>query len=219
MRLAADVSSDFLKAGQLTSEAGGEFVQDSTLKGAGRQAEATLTLRVAVDRLHVVLNELRKLGKVNSENVAGEDVTTQIVDLEARLRNDRRVEEELLKLFDQRQNAPLKEILELRDKLSQVRQAIEQITAQRERLGRLVSLATILIILRPADAPQSAAPTLFNHFATSISAAFHNGLIFLTDSFAGLIALLIGGLLWWLLAALVAAFVWRAIRKSNKPVL
>lgn len=208
-----DVRAAFLKAAYLIREADGEFVQDSALTGSGATAQANLTLRVAAGRLGEVLNELRQLGTVETEKKEGQDVTTQVVDLEARLRNETRVEQELLALFDSRKNAPLKEILELRDHLGRVRQTIEQLGAQRERLGRLVSLATVLVIIRAEDAPPPATPGLGAYFGEAIQNAWLRGMTFLSDTIAALLALLVGGLIWWLL--LIAA-VLVAVRRAGR---
>jgi hypothetical protein len=62
-----DVRALFLKAAQLVSEAGGEYVESSALTGSGRNAQANLTIRVRADRLSEVLNALRQLGTVESE--------------------------------------------------------------------------------------------------------------------------------------------------------
>ena len=132
---------------------------------------------MAAGRLGEVLNALRELGEVKSVRKGGQDVTTQVVDLEARLRNERRIETELLALFDQRKDATLEEILKLRDKLGEVRRQIEQLVAQRQRLSRLVSLATILVIIRTPDAraEQEADLGLGAYFSESIGAAWKRG--------------------------------------------
>jgi len=215
---AKDVQAVFLKASQLLSEARGEYVQDSSLTGEGVHTEASLTLRVAADRLPEVLNELRQLAEVRSEKITGEDVTGQVVDLEARLRNEQRVEAELLTLLETRKNSPLKEILELRSSISGVRQAIEQLTAQRDRFGRLVSLATVLVIIRPADAPAPPPPKtgLWSHFGDTFQRAWENGTLFLVNTLAGLVSVLIGGLVWWVLLV-VAILIVRAYRRRTRP--
>lgn len=205
-----DVRSAFLKAMHLISEAGGEYIQDSALTGTGKDAQANLTLRIGVDRLSAVLNDLRNLGKVRAEGINGEDVTAQVVDLEARLRNEQRVESELLQLLEKRSDAPLKEILELHDNIGRVRQTIEQITAQREKLSRLVALATILVIIKPENAPapppEQKKQTIGQYFGHVISTDWHDGLQVLADTLAGAVKLLVGGLIWWvaLLAGLLA---------------
>ena len=215
-----DVRAVFLKAALLISEAKGEYVQDSGITGRAEKMQANLTLRVAAERLPEVLNELRQLGEVRSEKTTGEDVTTQVVDLEARLRNEQRVEAELLQLLEKREDSPLKEILELRRTIADVRQAIEQLTAQRERLSRLVSLATVLVIIRPADAPPPAEPEepgLGAYFIDALGGAWHKGTTFLVNTFAGFVSVLIGGLIWWILLIAVILLV-RSYRRRTAPV-
>jgi hypothetical protein len=211
--LTDDVRAAFLKATQIVSEAKGEFVQDSSLTGTAESMQADLTLRVAADRLPEVMNELRQLGEVRSEKLAGEDVTTQIVDLEARLRNEQRVEAELLELLEKRQDAPLKEILELRSSLSQVRGVIEQLTAQRERLSRLVSLATVLVIIRTKDAPEPESPSIGSYFIDGVQTAWKKGLMLLSDTCGVLLSVLIGGLIWWVLVAIIFTAILRYRRR------
>jgi len=210
-----DVRAAFLKAILLLSEAQSEFVQESWLTGTGREVQGSLTLRVAADRLSQVLNELRQLGEVQAESSIGEDVTSQVVDLEARLRNEQRVETELLQLLEKRADAPLKEILELRRSIGQVRQNIECLTAQRERLSRLVALATVLVIIRPTDAPEpEPEPGLGAYLSGAFRNAGHKGLLFLINTLAAILSILIGGLIWWLL--LVAAILlFRAYRRRG----
>lgn len=208
-----DVRAAFAKAAHLVSEAGGEFVENSSLTGDGKTAQGNMTLRVAAARVGEVMNKLRELGTVKSENTSGEDVTTQVVDVEARIRNEQRVEKELLDLLEKRHDAPLKDILELRSSLSSVRESIERLVGQRDRLGRLVSLASILVVIRAEPLIEKPAPasTIADYFVKSISRAWHGGLESLSDTVAWIIAVAIGGVMWWIvLTAVVVAIVrWR----------
>jgi hypothetical protein len=199
-----DVPAAFAKAAHAVSEARAEYVQDSSLTGEGKNARATLTLRIAADRLGAAMNDLRALGTVKTENTTGEDVTSQAVDLDARLRNEQRVEAELLALLEKRSDAPLKEILELRQSLSSVRESIERLSGQRQHLGRLVSLATVLVIIRAPDQhDQPPAPAgLWTYFSKNIEASWTTGLAYLADTVAALLRVLVGGIIWWTLAAL-----------------
>lgn len=212
----ADVKAAFLKCQMLARTASGEYVQDSSLTGTGPQAQAHLTLRVASGRLSEVLTEIRALGDATSEKITGEDVTGQVVDLDARLHNERRIEQELLTLLDQRQDAPLKDILELRTRLSEVRGSIEQLTAQQARLSRLVSLATVLVIIRPDDAPPPPPErsSLLDHLESSFAAAWRSGLEFLIDSSAWVAQVAIGGLIWWLAAIAAIVIATRSCRRA-----
>jgi len=216
---AADVRAAYLKALHLISAAHGEYVQDSALHGQGNSAQAELTLRVAVDRLSEVLDRLRDLGEVRSERGNSDDVTDQAVDLDARIRNEQRIETELLELVESRKDAPLKEILELRDKLAEVRRSIERLTGQRERLDRLTALATVLVIIRTTDAPPvPQANSLVDYFDKALRSAWRAGLQFLADTFAVVLSVLIGGVVWWVVLAAVIVAVVRYRRRTATKV-
>ncbi len=217
--LTNDVRATFLKATQLPSEARSEYLEASSLTGAGDEMQASLTLRVAADRLSEVLNQLRQLGEVRSEDSRGEDVTSQVVDLDARLRNERRIETELLELLDKRDDAPLREVLELRNHINRVRQSIEQLTAQQQRLGRLVSLATILVIIRAEDAPEpEPEPALGKYFSENIGTSWTSGLRFLSDTIANLLRVLVGGVIWWVLLTVAILAITRHHRQAHLPI-
>lgn len=213
-----DVAAAMSKAMFLVSEAGGEYVEASSIHGASETASATLTLRVRAERLSTVLNELRKLGEVSTETAGGEDVTAQVVDLEARLRNERRIELELLELLTRRNDAPLKEVLELRAEINRVRESIERLQAQQDRFSRLVSLATVLVNIRASDAPEPIETGMWTYLTDSVSAAFGRAMRFVIDTVATIVALLIGGAPFWLLIA-AAGFAFHAYRKHRRKSL
>ncbi len=213
-----DVRGTFAKAAHIVSEAGGEYVENSSLTGEGKTAQATMTLRVAAGRLGPVMTSLRELGTVKAENTTGEDVTAQVVDVESRIRNEQRVEQELLQLLDKRADAPLKDILELRGSLASVRESIERLIGQREKLGRLVSLASVLVVIRTADAPPPPPPQksgMGEYFTKAVAGSWRSGLEFLADTVAAGVALVVGGLVWWLILAAAAVGVVRWTRRLS----
>lgn len=218
----ADVRADFSRAAMLVNDGLGEFVESSSLTGEGAAAQGTLTLRVTAERLSDVLNELRTLGEVVSEKSSGDDVTEQAVDLEARLRNEQRVETELLGLLETRKGAPLKEILDMREQVARVRERIEQMTAQHERLGRSVSLATVLVILRPVAPADPAAQeakheaSTWEYFTQRMAVAWQGGTRSLADSAADIVRALVGGLVWWALLAGVIGACLRMTREARR---
>ncbi len=210
-----DTRDTFAKCQHLLRLDLGEFVEGSTLTGQGNDARAQLTLRVAASRMDEVLNSLRTLGKIDSENATGDDVSAQVVDLDARLRNERTVECEVLKLLETRKDAQLKDILELRDKLSSIRATIEQLQGRRDTLGRHISLASILILIRPdtSEKPVAKPSSLFDGFSNEMSNAWSSGVNALTQTIAFLIRIAVGGLIWWLLLLCAIAIARRAIRR------
>ena len=208
-----DVQAVFLKVAHVLSEAGGGYVQESSVTGSGDTARTSLTLRVAARRLSDVLNQLRELGDVRGEQVTDEDVTFRVVDLEARLRDKQRVEVELPDLLEKRGDVPLREISDLRQALSDVRERIERLTVQRQHLGRLMSLAAVLVIIRSDTIePGPERFTIGQYFADGMSGPWRKGLTLLADTCAFVVSVLVGVLIWWILLAVMVAVVWRYSR-------
>ncbi len=209
-----DVRAAFVKVQMLVSEAGGEYIEQSAISGQDEQMQADLTLRVSASRVSEVLNTLRDIGEVISQQLSGEDVTAQAVDLEARLSNERRVEAELLELLESRQDAELKDVLELRRNIGQVREQIERLVAQQQHLSHLVSLATVLVIIRhdAQPEPEPEHTGIGAYFARVMGDAWESGITGLADSVAWIASTLLGGLIWWSIAAVALWMAWRKFR-------
>ncbi len=124
--------------------------------------------------------------------------------------NERRVEAELLELLDTRKDAELKDVLELRTHIGQVREQIERLVAQQQHLAHLVSLATVLVIIRHDGEPAKAEATgIGAYFADVMKSAWERGITGLADSIAWIAATLLGGLIWWTIAAIALWLAWR----------
>lgn len=207
-----DVRAAFVKVQMLVSEAGGEYIEQSAISGQDEQMQADLTLRISASRMSEILNALRDIGEVISQQLSGEDVTAQAVDIEARLSNERRVEAELLGLLESRKDADLKDVLELRRNIGQVREQIERLVAQQQHLSHLVSLATVLVIIRHEGQPEPEPEHtgIGAYFARVMGNAWESGITGLADSVAWIASTLLGGLIWWSIAG---AALWAAWRK------
>ena len=187
--------------------------------GQASSFETVLVQQVRSGSAPIPLRLLRTLGVVASEQARSEDVTNQVVDLEARLRNEQRVEEELLELLESRVDADLSEILKLQSEIGRVRTNIERYIAQRDQLSRLVSLATILVIIRP-DAIEPEKPkeaSMWVDFKGSIKDSWQGGVAFLSNTIAGLVGLLVGGLVWWIALIAVWLMIRRYVRAMPEP--
>jgi hypothetical protein len=135
----------------LTAEMGG-FVSNSNAWKEKDQLRARITVRVPADRLDQALTQIRDLATdVQSEDRDSDDVTEQFTDLEARLRNLRKTEGELLELLETRQEetGDTEAILEVHRYLTDIRGQIEQIQGRMNYLSNLSAMATIQISLTP----------------------------------------------------------------------
>jgi hypothetical protein len=128
----------------IAAQAGG-FLDQITVNGAAGTARTlTGTLRVPADRLTEALARLRQLGQVTEDTQGSEDVTDQIVDLDARLANARATEERLNDILKNR-TGKLSDVLDVERELARVRLEIERMDAERVNIGRRVSYATITL--------------------------------------------------------------------------
>ena len=112
----------------------------SSPTGSGRSF--TATLRIPTDQLDSALADLKQLGRVETESQKGEDVTSQYVDLEARLANSRHTEDRLTTLLRDR-TGKLSDVLAVEEEISRVRGEIEQMEAERKTLSSQIQFATI----------------------------------------------------------------------------
>lgn len=209
-----DVTSTFARLQSLLSPVGGEYVEQSSLSGAGASTVGTATLRVGASRLGVVQAAVAEWGTVVSQTSAGEDVTDQAVDLESRLTVERRVERELLELLESRRGSPLKEILEVREQLNTVRTQIERLTAQQARLNSLVSLATLTVTLRGIEQPD-APEGLLDYASQSLRVTWKRALSTAIDSVAWILGVLVGGIVFWIALAVLVLLGYRLYRRST----
>ena len=108
--------------------------------GTGRTLDATL--HIPADQRDAAITEIKKLGRVESESQTGEEVTSQYVDLEARLSNARHTEQRLTDMLRQR-TGKLSDVLAVEQEISRVRGEIEQMEAQKKTLTARVEFLTL----------------------------------------------------------------------------
>lgn len=116
---------------------------------------ATLSFRVPAAQLDRTITAVIELGYLQSRTISAEDVTDQLVDADARLRNLRKTEESLLALLQK--SGSIRDILAVNQQISQTRQQIEQIDAQLKNLRTRVAYSTVNLTIEqsvagPADA-------------------------------------------------------------------
>jgi Domain of unknown function (DUF4349) len=131
-------------------------LQDNRSDSRNGLQNVSMQIRIPQSKLEPTLEKFTQLGTVKSQSRTAEDVSEQLVDLDARLRNLRKQEELLLKIMEQRSGS-VAEILNVARELSTIRQSIEQIDAQRKNLQTQVSYSTIYLNL---EAPAAIAPEL-----------------------------------------------------------
>jgi hypothetical protein len=109
-----------------------------------------LTIRVPASAFEQAMSDLRGLGSVEGQSISGQDVTSQFIDLAARLRTWQAQEAVLLRLM--RRATSIESTLRVQNQLQDVQFRIEQIKGQLRLLDNQTSLATIDVSLREVGA-------------------------------------------------------------------
>jgi hypothetical protein len=127
----------------------GGFVHSSSSASADEARSATLVIRVASAQFDRAMADLRELGDVVGEDISGEDVSAQFVDLEARLRNWEAQEAVLLRLMAEA--STIDESIKVQRNLQEVQLEIERIRGQLRLLRDQTDLGTISLTLTEGD--------------------------------------------------------------------
>jgi len=123
------------------------YLDQLTVRGeTGSGKSLSATLRLPSSQLESGLVELRKLGKVLEESQGSSDVTSQYVDLQARLTNARNTEQRLLALQRERTDK-LTDVVGVEREIARVREEIERMEAQRKDVFNKTQFATIQVEL------------------------------------------------------------------------
>jgi DNA repair exonuclease SbcCD ATPase subunit len=135
----------------------GGFVSDSTQevneRGNETWTQGTVVIRVPRENFTALFEDAQEVGTVQQATRRSEDVTDQLVDLEARLENLRSERDRLRTLYEQANTT--EDILEVQERLSDVQGEIERLEARIRSLRNQVAFSTITVHMqepRP-DAP------------------------------------------------------------------
>ena len=184
------------RASAQVGDAGGRIDSRTEYGGSALDpARITLTLRVPADKLDGVMDGLKGLGTVQSLDMQTEDVTSQRVDLDARIKALQTSVDRLLAIMrDARDPSAL---IEAESALSQRQADLDSLRAQRAALGEQISYSTITVDL-VAGETGGPAPEEYRGFLGQME----RGWDALVDTGSNLL-LLVGLLLPWIGAAIV----------------
>lgn len=117
---------------------------------------ATLTLRIPAAHFDDALSQLAAIGsKVLVEATREEDVTSAVVDMNARLKNLQASAAQYRLLVGRAKS--IDDILAVQSRLDDVQRQIEELTAQLKSVTNQASLATLTVTLQPKPQPVKAA--------------------------------------------------------------
>ncbi|MBZ0290231.1 MAG: DUF4349 domain-containing protein [Anaerolineae bacterium] len=153
LRLVVDAADSSLAAiTSMAEEMGGWVVTSNTsmvTTAAGQSvAQGSITIRVPSDKLDEALSQIKSgAGKVEYENVSGQDVTQQYVDLSSRLTNLEAAEVQLRSIMDEARKT--EDVLSVYNQLVSTRGEIEQIRGQLQYYDEASAYSSISVDLIP----------------------------------------------------------------------
>lgn len=154
--IVADTETALADIERIATDLDGYVADVDVSKGRYDEMEAlraSMTLRVPSDSLDDAVDRMQALATdVNYLKIDRQDVTDQYSDLDARFRNLRATEAELLALLTevrQRPNAKVEDILAVHRSLTQIRGEIETLQGRKNLLDNQIDFSTIWVELVP----------------------------------------------------------------------
>ncbi len=198
----------------LTREENGDVLalDDKGRTEHGGQSSADMQLRVPEDRFEQTLQALGRIGSARARSINAEDLTTQIVDSGARLRNLRRTEIDIQKIMDR--SGSIGQILEAENQLSSVREQIETLDADLKSMRNRVWYSTISVTLAAEASTAPLEPTAAAQLVSSWRAALHAVSQF-TIGLAATIVWIAAFVPYLLLASVAFWFVMKRFRRAS----
>ncbi|SFL09211.1 protein of unknown function [Halogranum rubrum] len=130
-------------------ESQGGYVSDTTQQVHGWENETwttgTLVLRVPKENFSALFETVKAEGEVQESSTATQDVTDQVVDLEARLGNLRAERDRLRTLYDRANET--EDVLRVGQELSKTQEEIERLEARLRALEGRVAYSTVTVNL------------------------------------------------------------------------
>ncbi|MGB9011612.1 MAG: DUF4349 domain-containing protein [Aeromicrobium sp.] len=123
----------------------GGRVDSRNESGSGKTASAYLTVRVPSARLSQAVDQLSQSGDVVSVSLQNDDVTSTVVDLDARIRALKISIDRLEKILSQADQSA--DVVAAENALTQRQSELEAMTSQRDAIGEDVDLARLDIEL------------------------------------------------------------------------
>ena len=193
-----------------------EFRQQDNRGQVKPNETVTVVVRVPASQFGPMLEQIRSVGsRVIQEKVAGQDVTEEYIDLEARIRTKKALEAQFMEIMKQAKK--VSEALEVQSQIAEVRTEIERLEGRRRFLENQSAMSTITITLQ-TPAPLVTATT--SGFGNDIKRAFGDGIDVGAAIILGLIRFLIVmvpvGILILLPAGLLIRYFIRRLRLTEK---
>jgi Domain of unknown function (DUF4349) len=221
LELEANSSEESQQKITAIAESKGGFVVESQQSSSDVRATTrdivTMTVRVPSAKFNETLDEIRKTAnRVIVETIKSDDVTEEFIDIEARLKAKKSLEEQFLEIM-KRANS-VEDALNVQTQLAEVRGEIEKIEGRKRFLENQASLSTIKIRLQTPSAFSANSSGFFYRLKESFSSGFNFALNFVLVLITFLIGILPFLLFIVLPVYLLIRYFWRKQHRQKSIV-
>ena len=197
----------------LVAKHGGFVASSETDRRFNNQQSGTWVVRIPTTEYAAFLTGVGSLGFTESRSENAQDVTEEFVDVEARIKTKRKLEERMVTMLEERPGK-LSDVLEIERELARVREEIERMEGRMRFLSDRTSLATVTLRCREQKSYQPAeAPTFVSRIQQSWSSSLRSLQITGQNFLIGFVALVP----WVLVLGLpLLLLIWRVIKRRSR---
>lgn len=173
-------------------------------------------LMIPAAQLDAALADLKALGRVEQEQQGGEEVTSQVVDLDARLKNARETETQLTDILRSR-TGKIGDVLEVQKEMARVRGEIEGMEAAQKQLRERIAFASVDLTLAEEYQAQlgGSTSTAARQIRNALVDGYHAAVDGLLSVCVFLLSIGPSLFLWGLILFWPARWAWRHWQKSR----
>lgn len=183
--------------------AGDVFSSDiSNGDGAASQPGGNMEIRVPAGRFDAAMEALMQAGTVRERSSSAEDLTGDITDSGAKLRNLRRTEADIRGIMDR--SGSVAQIMDAENQLSTVREQIETLESELKDMRGRVAYATIDVDMQEQVKTAPVTPTA----SSQLTSAWHDAVASLSALTISLVATVLWLVVFIPYFAAIAAIVW-----------
>ncbi len=194
----------------------GGYVQNQSVRNGGSSANrhyryADLTIRIPADRMGEFIDHVKDNTNITSYQESADDITLSYVATESRVKALQTEQERLLELLAQAET--MSDLLQIEERLTQVRTELEQVTSQMRLYDNLVDYGTVSLTIREVqEFTVVDEETLWQR----ISSGFMQSLKSLGSFFKEAFVWFVVSLPYWILIGAAIALVVFVIKLSSK---
>ena len=186
---------------------GGSVASSNVTQNAAGKKQGNISVRVPSDKYDYLLKDVATIGKVLAQNIKSSDVTEEYIDLDARVKTQKDLEQRITTLL-QESARNLSDIITLEDKLASIRKNIESIEGRMRFLKNQSDFSTLTINLyEPASIVTSSGSGFFDEIWDSIKSGLKGFTKILGGIFMFLIAftpvIVFGLIIFWIVRKII----------------